>query len=102
MELEATVRRSAWNVRRDTISENDLISASFVTSAADKTEEGILNQPIGNGFNIEKVLDQVRTHYVKEAHKQAKGNASSAYKLIGLKNYQTFLNWYKKFGQNEE
>ena len=62
-----------------------------------ETGDSLLNKPLGDDFKIKEVLDAVAKHYLVRAKEQSGGNASAAYKLVGLGNYQTFLNWYDRY-----
>jgi DNA-binding protein Fis len=62
-----------------------------------KNDEEILNQPLGNDFNLPELLSKVARHYLDRALVEAKYNKTRAAKLLGLPNYQTFDNWLKKY-----
>ncbi|MEW6730862.1 MAG: AAA family ATPase, partial [Acidobacteriota bacterium] len=103
-ELRSTLVRAAfWSTLRsksNKIDEED-VRYALSQSVPLKTRE-VLNRPIGNGFKIEALLEEVARHYLERAFNQANGNNSEAAKLIGLSNYQTFINWKKKYCSDKE
>jgi len=96
-ELETTIKRAALNTSQETISEADMLASTISIPEKEETGDSLLNKPLGDDFKIKEVLDAVAKHYLVRAKEQSGGNASAAYKLVGLGNYQTFLNWYDRY-----
>jgi transcriptional regulator with PAS, ATPase and Fis domain len=94
-ELQNTILRIAIASKNETISESDVQKALFTIK--NKNDEEILNQPLGNDFNLPELLSKVARHYLDRALVEAKYNKTRAAKLLGLPNYQTFDNWLKKY-----
>ena len=96
-ELYSTLlRASLWSTSEE-ITDIELKSVSFdMPSKA----EGVLNKKLGNGFEIQRVISQVISHYIDLAKKEAAGNKTKAAELLGLANYQTLKNWEKKYNNN--
>ncbi|MEY4580358.1 MAG: hypothetical protein RL701_5061 [Pseudomonadota bacterium] len=93
-ELHNTLRRAALWSEGTTISAEDMREALLPTAAS--TRRDLLDQPLGNGFNIQELLDKVRGHYLRRALTEAQGNKTKAAELVGLPSYQTFSNWLAK------
>jgi transcriptional regulator with AAA-type ATPase domain len=53
----------------------------------------LLEQPLGDGFDLRALRARVTEHYLQRALEEAGGNKTKAAKLVGLANYQTFTNW---------
>ncbi len=62
-----------------------------------RKNDDVLNRPLGNGFDLEKLLATVANHYLSRAMEESNNNKSKATKLVGLVNYQTFDSWKKKY-----
>lgn len=58
----------------------------------------VLDRPLGNGLDIQHLLDDVARHYVNRAMDQAAGNKTKAAELLGLGSYQTLTNWLNRLG----
>ncbi len=52
--------------------------------------------PLGEGFQLRNLIDEIAAHFLKRALEEAGGNKSQAARLVGLPNYQTFNNWMKR------
>ena len=61
-----------------------------------QSDDGILHKPLGNGFQLQEILDFISSQYISRAIKESSGNKSKAAKLLGMKNYQTLSNWMEK------
>ena len=92
-ELNNTVMRAVLWTRGEFIDEYSISQAMLVTENADQS---LLERPLGNGFSLKALLDEVAIHYIKRAEKEAHGIKANAADLLGFKNYQTFSNWQKK------
>ena len=66
--------------------------------------EEILSRNLGNGFNLENVLEEVARHYIKHAFAQLKGRGTKkeAARLLGFKSHQTLNNWINKLELDDE
>lgn len=98
----AFVRRYAWpgNVRQlynclvqaaamcadECIQPADL-EAALGTPARSELEP--LDQPLGDGFNLEQHLHEIQRHYLRRAMEEAQGVKTRAAELLGIANYQT-------------
>ena len=49
----------------------------------------MLEQPLGNGFNLEEHLKAIQRHYLRRAMDEARGNKTQAARLLGIPHYQT-------------
>jgi DNA-binding NtrC family response regulator len=65
------------------------------------TEPDILGRPLGPGFSLPAVLEEIARHYLSRAMEQAAGNKSKAAQLVGLPSYQTLTNWLAKYNLKE-
>lgn len=95
-ELQATILRAAIYSRTSTIVESDVNQAVF-SHGRNETMPGSAFRPLVDGFNLQDNLAQTAHYYLTEALKQTRGNKSRAAKLLGLKSYQSFLNWWRKY-----
>ncbi len=93
-ELNATLlRASLWGVG-ESISDTDIQQASFQTP---KQGSSILDQNVSQGIDIQGVIAEISTHYIKQALEESDGSKTKAAELLGLKNYQTLNNWMDKY-----
>ena len=49
----------------------------------------LLERPLGQDFNLQKLLNDIQRHYLRRAMEEASGVKSKAAKLLGMANYQT-------------
>ena len=116
-ELLTVLKRAILNSTDTIISRSDIDDALRV-SRSSQTIENLLSRPLrpadmkfvredrslalDDGYLvINDLLDEVRKHYVGLADKKTR-NPSQAANALGLKNYQTYLNWYNKFKDDLE
>lgn len=52
--------------------------------AEPQQEEPPLDRPLGNGFSLDALLEEVRRRYIERALREAKGNVAEAARLLGL------------------
>jgi DNA-binding NtrC family response regulator len=95
-ELQGTLMRAAvWStgveIRADDV-RDALLEAPAHKSAA------VLDQPLGEGFSINAVIEKVAKHYLERALREAEGSKTQAAKLVGLNSYQTLTNWLQRYG----
>jgi transcriptional regulator with PAS, ATPase and Fis domain len=98
-ELENTLMRASTWTAGSRIEKVDIEEALIPVQA--RRSDEILHRPLGKGLNIEALVDQVVRHYLDRVWKQAGGNKTQAAKLMGL-DRQTFTNWMKKYGIEED
>jgi transcriptional regulator with PAS, ATPase and Fis domain len=96
-ELQNTLRRAAVWSDGNAIAVED-VRAAILPAPARVGGDGILGRPLGDGFSIEQVLEQVARHYLQRALQEAGGNKTHAAELVKLASYQTFTNWTKRYG----
>jgi DNA-binding NtrC family response regulator len=92
-ELRNTVMRAVLWSSKEIIDEQTARQALLVPESH---QGNILERPIGNGFSLNKLLDEVKAHYIRRAEKESGGVKTKAADLLGLPNYQTYSNWQKK------
>jgi len=97
-ELQNTLRRLCVWTDGPTIRTSDVTDAMLPESLSQPVGGAILGRPIGEGFDLEQTIDEVATHYIGRAIRDAGGNKSKAARLIGFASYQRFENWRRKYG----
>jgi len=100
-ELYTTIKRAALSTEGKLINYDDIMDAVIVTPKQNFRDEQILNRPLGNGFDINSVLKEVRKHYAYRALEQANDKKVEAAELMGLPNRQTLANWLRNFHDEE-
>lgn len=101
----AFVKRHGWpgNVRQlynvlvqaAVLAEGEVLERSDLVAALGEMSDEIhssnrdFDRPIGDGFDLEAYLNEVRRNYLRRAMKEAKGVKARAARLLGVKNYQT-------------
>ncbi|MEA3544175.1 MAG: sigma-54 dependent transcriptional regulator [Thermodesulfobacteriota bacterium] len=93
-ELFNTIMRICVWCPEKTIQEDDVRQA--LLPSPHKQNDDILRKPLGNGFQLQEILDVISTQYISKALKESAGNKSKAANLLGMKNYQTLSNWMEK------
>ena len=99
MELYSAIKRAAIVAQGEIITRAD-IAASVMAPPVERVD-GILDQSLGNGFDINQLVMDVRQHYARRALQQANNNNSVAAELLGLTNRQTLNYWMKKFEESK-
>lgn len=110
---ELLIKRYEWpgNVRQlyNALLQAAVMSADNVIQEADLRDsledvsgeiEGVLDRPLGEGFNIDDLLSEVRKHYLLRAMEEAKGVKTKATKLLGMNHWQTLDQQLKKLEIN--
>jgi DNA-binding NtrC family response regulator len=100
-ELFNTLSRAAIWTPNEIIEADDIRAALFSVGNFHKSDEMILNRPLGNGFSLSNVITEVARHYLKRAIAESKGNKTKIASLVGLPSYQTVSNWMKKYSIEE-
>ena len=80
---------------------DDLMDAVISPTKGNQGENNLLDQRLGEGFDINEVLKEVRRHYVYRALEQANNKKNKAADLLGLVNRQTLTHWLDKFEEEE-
>lgn len=95
-ELEHTIRRLVILASSPRIRPEEVRSALLPIgpSGGDR----ILHRPLGDGFRVEEVVEEVERHYVVRALESSGHVKSEAARLLGLKSGQTFSNWMERLG----
>lgn len=86
------LRASIW-ADTEEITETDIQEAMIERPQQITTSE---LPEIGDGIDIQDVLDSIKRKYIAQAFKKAAGNKKEATALLGLPNYQTLTNWMEK------
>jgi len=89
------LRASIWSTG-STIAPEDIRSSLFAPPG--EKVSNLLDQPLGEGFDIEELVRNVKRQYVKRALVESGGNKSKAAQLLGLGSHQTLTNWMKGIG----
>lgn len=95
-ELENTLMRATVWTEGTTVSERDMRAALLGESTSQP--DALHRKPLGNGFDLNKTLDDISRDYVRAAMKEAEGNKSRAAELLGLGSRQTLNNRMKSLG----
>jgi DNA-binding NtrC family response regulator len=92
------LRALIWSADNEVDVEDVRASISMTTT---KSTEKILDRPMGDGFDLQKLLSEVAVHYLEKAVRESGGVKTKAARLVGLPSYQTFSNWLEKYGVKE-
>lgn len=94
-ELNNTIIRAAlWSPAE--IIDEETVQSALLSSTSQQSN--ILDRALGNGFSLDKLMDEIDTHYLARAMHEAGGVKAKAAQLLGLKNYQTLSNRLKRCG----
>jgi DNA-binding NtrC family response regulator len=66
------------------------------------TKDGVWDRELGDGFELDELLKEVHTHYLRRAMQEASGVKTQAAKLLGIANYQTLAAQLERFGIADE
>lgn len=86
-QLHNALVQAATMCAGDVIERSDLEAA--VASEPARDEDNVLELPLGNGFSLDKHLENIQRQYLRRAMQEAGGVKTRAAKLLGMKNYQT-------------
>jgi len=92
-ELQATITRAVIWSAGSTIDVREVQDA--IQPAIGKSQN-ILGHQLGEDFDIRRVQEDLRRHYLVKALAEADGNKSKAAKLLGLNSQQVITSWMKK------
>ena len=96
-ELHNTITRAAIRAESsEKISKAHIESALFPLPG---NTEAILDRPIGGGFDVHRVLDEVKRHYLARAREKTKTKTEAA-QLLNLNNPTTLTNWLEKLNMD--
>jgi len=97
-ELFNTIMRICVWCPEKKIQEEDVRQA--LLPSPQKQNDDILHKPLGEGFQLQEILDFISSSYISKAIKESAGNKSKAAALLGMKNYQTLSNWMERLNIN--
>ena len=96
-ELHNTITRAAIRAEiSEKISKAHIDSALFPLPGNTET---ILDRPIGGGFDVRRVLDEVKRHYLARAREKTKTKTEAA-QLLNLNNPTTLTHWLEKLNMD--
>jgi len=97
-ELLNTLRRLVvWS--DDRIISGDEVREGLLTSPDERRKSsGILDKGIGQGFDLNRLLESVERHYIEKAWLESGKRKKEAAALLGIPNYQTFSKRLDKYG----
>ena len=93
-ELMNTLQRAVVWAEGATVTAEDIREA-LIPVPARRTE--ILGRPLGGGFSLSTLIEEVARHYLGRALDESHGNKTEAAELAGLSSYQTLTNWMQKY-----
>lgn len=96
-ELLNTLRRAAVWTPGPTIDLDDARDALLPGPQSADGSLSILGRELGEDFDLERLLDDVKRHYLERALAVAQGNKTRAAQLLGFGNPTTLTNWLKKY-----
>jgi len=96
-ELQNVLTRAMTLRTTKRIDENAVAKALHTGISVTEIGDNVMERPLGGDFEIEKLIEEVRRHYIQKALDEAEGNKSKAARLLGLQNYQTLANWMGRF-----
>jgi transcriptional regulator with PAS, ATPase and Fis domain len=96
-DLLNTLRRVRLFSESERIAGKEMLEAIKPAIKNHGTNDNILNRDISEGINLQEVIKDVASHYLKNSMKEAGNNKSKAAKILGLQNYQTLDSWLKKY-----
>jgi transcriptional regulator with PAS, ATPase and Fis domain len=95
-EVQATLVRAVVWSRGPTISADEVREA-FASGPGGRAPD-VMQRPLGEGFSLTEMLDEVSRHYLDRAMKETGGNKTKAAELLGFASYQTLSGWLKRHG----
>lgn len=94
-ELQASLLRAVLWCQGDVITPADIEQALFKMQLQ---SAGVMSLDVSQGIDIQEVISEVATHYVRRALAVTNQNKTRAAGLLGLKSQQTLSNWMEKYG----
>jgi DNA-binding NtrC family response regulator len=97
-ELYHTLVRAAMWARDEVIEATDIQAALLPPPTGSRSP---LDRPIGQGLDLEELLDDAKRHYLRLALDKTGGRKAAAAKLLGLSSHQTLSNWMRRLGMED-
>ena len=72
--------------------------ADAIAEVPGKRAVDLLELPLGEGFSLEKHLEEIQRHYLRRAMEEAGGVKKRAAELLGYRNYQTLAAQLERLG----
>jgi DNA-binding NtrC family response regulator len=94
-ELYHTLMRAVIWSRGEQIEASDIHAALLPVPTDSRSP---LERPLTQGFDLEALVDEVKTHYIRLALDKCGGKKTAAARLLGFSNHQTLGNWMKRLG----
>jgi transcriptional regulator with PAS, ATPase and Fis domain len=82
--LQAAVMANGTVLHRD-----DILAAVGTMPDVETGRDGSLDEELGNGFDLEEHLNNIRKHYLRRAMEESRGVKAEASRMLGFTNYQT-------------
>ncbi|MGE3777063.1 MAG: sigma 54-interacting transcriptional regulator, partial [Pirellulaceae bacterium] len=86
-QLRNTLVEAAVMAVGDTIGVADIEAA--IADVPGRKHETVLERPLGDGFSLQGLLEDIQRHYLERAMDEARGVKTRAAELLGIPNYQT-------------
>lgn len=93
-ELQNTLTRAVLWSHGDAITQAEAEAA--LLTLPKRSGDDILSRPLGEGFDIAELIEEVRDHYVARAWDEGREIQAEAARLLGLDHYQTYSNWLRR------
>jgi len=101
-QLYNALLQAAVMAEGDTIQKHDITDAVAEMVGETSFAEDVLEQPLGEDFNLQEHLNEIHRHYLRRAMKESGGVKSRASKLLGIPNYQTLDAQLKRLEVDED
>jgi DNA-binding NtrC family response regulator len=98
-ELYHTLMRAVIWSRGERIDDADIRAALLPVPTEARSP---LERPLIQGFDLEALVDDVKSHYIHLALEKCGGKKTAAARLLGFSNHQTLGNWMKRLGINND
>lgn len=85
-QLYNTLLQAAVMADSETLSRQDVVSA--IGEVTEDPALNVLEQPLGDGFDLDEHLKAIQRHYLRRAMEEAEGVKTRAAELLGLASYQ--------------
>lgn len=96
-QLNSALLQAAVMSARDKIEKAE-IEAALAEGPAELATRDWSEHPLGDGFDLEKHLEELHRRYLARAMQEAGGVKTRAAKLLGMRNYQTLDAQLKRLG----
>lgn len=95
-QLRNTLVEAAVMSEGETIAVNDIKAA--IADVPGQAKQSVLDHPLGDGFSLQHLLEDVQRQYLERAMEEANGVKTRAAELLGIANYQTLDAQLKRLG----